>query len=284
MHIATLLWGFTGILGRAISLSEYSLVLYRMGITALILLIILLITKQLSLPPTKVLKQFAGIGLLIAIHWVAFYGSIKYANASIALVCLSTSSLYSAILEPILFKRKVRLSEVLLSLMALAGMALIYKFEVHYTKGIIFGLAAAGLAAIFTLFNKKIVSEHPAQLTAFYEISSGFLFLIVISPIYTFYFPQANNTLQGLDWLWLLILSYFCTVLGQSLALSALKKISSFTAVLTVNLEPVYGIALAFIVFHENKDLSNKFYYGIALIAASVLAHTLLMYKANKRK
>ena len=282
MHIAVFLWGFTGVLGRAIQLSEFPLVCYRMLITSLILAVILFYKKQLVLLSKKEIKRFASIGFLIAIHWVAFYGSIKYANASIALICLSTSSIYTALLEPVFFKRKIKGTEIILSLIAFLGMYLIYKFEINFSMGITFGLVAAMLSALFTLMNKKSIGTYPAQLVAFYEISSGLILLICLYPIYNKIFPQLKYIPTLNDFGFLLILSYACTVIGQSLALSALKKISSFTAVLTVNLEPVYGIILAYLFYHESKDLSNGFYYGISLIALSVILHIALM--AYKRK
>jgi drug/metabolite transporter (DMT)-like permease len=284
MHVAVFLWGFTGILGKAIAVSEYPLVVYRMLLTAAILFGILKFTKQFVVVTKNQFLELAGIGCIIALHWVAFYGSIKYSNICVAMVCLSTSGIYTALLEPFFFKRKIKLSEIIFSAIALLGMALIYKFETHYTKGIIFGLIAALLAAIFTLFNKNAVAKHSARLVAFYEIGSGSILLIILWPVYHYYFPQLHIIPSLPDWFYLLLLSYFCTVLGQSLALSALKIISSFTAVLTVNLEPVYGIALAFLFYHENKDLSKYFYFGIALIALSVLLHVWQSLKTKTEK
>jgi drug/metabolite transporter (DMT)-like permease len=273
MHVAVFLWGFTGILGKAICLSEYPLVVYRMLMTAGILFLILKFTKQFIIVTRNQFLELAGIGCIIALHWVAFYGSIKYSNICVAMVCLSTSGIYTALLEPFFLKRNIKPSEIVFSCIALIGMGLIYKFETQYTKGIIFGLISALLAAIFTLFNKNAVAKHSAQLVAFYEIGSGSILLLFLWPAYTYYFPQLHNIPSAPDLFYLFLLSFFCTVLGQSLALSALKKISSFTAVLTVNLEPIYGIALAFLFYHENKDLSKYFYFGIALIALSVVMH-----------
>jgi drug/metabolite transporter (DMT)-like permease len=282
MHLAVFLWGFTGILGKKIQLGEYPLVYYRMVLTSIILFIILKLVKEFSMPTRKQFLQLAGVGCIIAIHWVAFYGSIKYSNICVAMVCLSTSGIYIALLEPIFYKTKIKPNEILFSCVALLGMAFIYKFETQYTKGILFGLFSALLAAVFTLLNKKIVSQHPARLVAFYEISSGSFLLLLLWPLYIYYFPQIDSIPDLSDIFYLLLLSFFCTVLGQSLALSALKKLSSFTVVLTVNLEPVYGIILAFLFYHENKDLSQYFYIGIALIALSVGLHVWSMYRENK--
>jgi drug/metabolite transporter (DMT)-like permease len=278
-----LLWGFTGVLGRVIALDEYALVIYRMLFTTAILAGILWHTKQFQWIGWADCKKMIGIGCLIAMHWVAFYGSIKKANASIALICLSTSSMYTALLGPIFFKRKINFLEIAFSLLAFFGMALIYKFETKYVTGILFGLIAAMLSAIFTLFNKQIIDKYPSRLVAFYEIGGGVWVLFLIMPLYHYYFPQIRVMPSIKDIGWLLVLSYFCTVLGQSLALSALKKLSTFTVVLAVNLEPVYGIALAFLFYNEQKNLTLGFYYGIFFIALSVILHTYWMYATNKK-
>jgi drug/metabolite transporter (DMT)-like permease len=278
LHIAVFLWGFTGVLGRAISVDEYALVIYRMVLTTAILGLVLYSKKELFLLPWAEAKKLIGIGCIIAIHWVAFYGSIKKANASIALICLSTSSIYTAILIPFLQRKKIIYYEIIASIIAVLGMVLIYRFETKYVTGIIFGLLAAMLSAVFTTFNKKIINNYSSQLIAFYEIGGGVVLLIVLAPLYHYYFPQLSIMPTSLDYLWLLLLSYFCTVLGQSLALSALKKLSAFTVVLAVNLEPIYGIVLAFLLYQEDKDLSKGFYYGIAIIAFSVLFHSWMMY------
>lgn len=282
MHLAVFLWGFTGVLGRAISVAEFPLVWYRTAITAIILGLILWYRKEFKPLTTFEIIRFLGIGTIIAIHWVAFYGAIKYANASIALTCLATAGIFTALLEPVVLRTRFNPIELLVGFIALLGMYLIYHFDVRYAIGIALGIVASLLSSVFTLFNKKIVQQYPSRLVAFYEIGGGFLVLTALYPVYTHFFPNAQFALQGYDWLWLLILSWVCTVWGQSLALSALKVISSFTAVLLVNLEPVYGIILAMIFFQENKDLGAGFYWGISLIALSVALHSLSMMRSKK--
>jgi drug/metabolite transporter (DMT)-like permease len=255
-----------------------------MLITVGILAGILLFRKKLVWIGWAECAKLIGIGCIIAIHWVAFYGSIKKANASIALICLSTASIYSAVIEPYFYKRKLNTIEILTSCIAFIGMLVIYKFEYQYVLGITFGLIAAMLSAVFTMMNKTVVNKYNAQLMAMYEIGGGLIFLIVVAPIYHHFFPQIKIVPHVADWFWLLILAYFCTVLGQSLALHALKKLSTFTIVLTVNLEPVYGIILAFLFYKEGKDLSAAFYYGIALIGLSVGLHTFYMYQQSRKK
>ena len=279
MHLAVFLWGFTGVLGRAIELSEYPLVWYRTLITSIIFLMILIFRKEFKKISRAELFRFMRIGSIIAIHWVAFYGSIKYANASIALTCLSTAGIFTALLEPIVLKVKFNYKELMVGFIAIIGMYCIYKFEIGYATGIILGIVASLLSSIFTIMNKKIIGDYPSRMVAFYEIGSGFLFLTLLLPLYLYYFPTVSFTPTSMDWWWLFVLSLCCTVWGQSLALSALKKLSSFTTVLMVNLEPVYGILLAILIYHENKDLGWGFYIGISLIAFSVALHTLMMMR-----
>lgn len=284
MHLAVFLWGFTGVLGRAISLSEFPLVWYRTLITSIILIIILLYRRELSRISSKEIMRFAGIGSIIAIHWVFFYGAIKYANASIALTCLATAGIFTAILEPLFLRTKFNPKELITGVIALIGMYCIYRFEFMYAKGIILGIIAAILSAVFTILNKKIVRHYPARLVALYEIGSGSLLLTLLAPFYLLLWPQTLLIPTSMDLVWLFVLSLCCTVWGQSLALSALKKLSSFTTVLMVNLEPVYGIVLAMIFFKENRELGWGFYIGISLIALSVGVHTLWLAMAHKKQ
>jgi drug/metabolite transporter (DMT)-like permease len=284
MHLAVFLWGFTGVLGKAIQLGEFPLTWYRTLITALILGAILSYEKAWQKLSGREMGRFAIIGSIIAIHWIAFYGSIKYANASVALICLSTAGVFTAILEPLFFRSKFNFREMLVGLVALLGMYLIYHFEFHYALGIALGVMASLLSALFTLMNKTIIGSYPARTVAFYEIGSGFLFLTLLMPVYLIFFPDISFSPSASDWGWLLILSLFCTVWAQSLALQALKTLSSFTTVLMVNLEPVYGILLAILFFRENKELGSGFIAGMMLIAASVALHTFMMMKAGRKQ
>jgi len=279
MHLAVFLWGFTGVLGRAIDLQEFPLVWYRTLLTSLLFLGILWYRGELKRIPARDLLRFAGIGTVIAIHWVAFYGAIKYANASIALTCLSTAGIFTALLEPLIRKVKFNYLELFIGLIALLGMYFIYRFEMGFSTGIVLGIIASLLSSVFTIFNKEAVGTHPARMVAFVEIGAGFLALTLLLPLYLYYFPETNFRATASDWGWLFVLSLCCTVWAQSLALSALKKLSSFTAVLMVNLEPVYGIVLAILLYHENRDLGWGFFTGILLIALSVGLHTLGMIR-----
>lgn len=289
MHAAVLLWGFTGVLGRAISLDAPMLVWYRMLLTAIFMAAIVSYRKLWVpvIPAHK--KTFALVGILMGLHWVAFYASIKLANVSIALVCLSTASIFTPLADPIINKGKYEPKELLLGSLAIAGVYLIYRFQQFYAWGILAGVIAALLSSVFTVLNKQVASLYPSRTMVFYEMTTGWLFITVLLPLLYFFVPTTHffpSTGMGItdwlhnDWIWLIILSLCCTVWAQSLALNALKKISSFTATLSVNLEPVYGILLAFVCYNENREiiflkgtgaLNNGFLAGMSLIILSVI-------------
>ncbi len=282
LHAAVFLAGFTGVLGRLIDLNEGWLVWYRMLLSALILLLILLFTKQTIVIERKYVLQCISIGGIIALHWLFFYGSIKYANVSIALVCFAATGSFTALLEPLLTKRRVDIIEILLGLLVLLGIYLIFHFDVHYKTGIILGVMAAFLSALFPIFNKRLIQKIPAANLTLYELGGGWLVLTLLLPFYLQLSPALTAIPSLNDWFWLLILALFCTVLAFQLSVHALKKISAFTANLTYNLEPLYGIALAFLLFHENKELGKGFYFGIGLIVLSVVIQTLRVWR-NKQ-
>jgi drug/metabolite transporter (DMT)-like permease len=279
IHIAVLLWGFTGVLGKAITLSTPVLVWYRMLLTAVIMSFILTYRKQWAPVARADFKQMALVGLLMGLHWVAFYGSIKFSNASIALVCLSTTPVFTTIFNQLIHKNKYDLRELLLGVIALTGMYLIYQFQQFYALGIAAGVIAALLAALFTVLNKRIAHKYPSRTMVFYEMSTGLVFVTLLMPIQIYYVHDTILLPKQMDWVWLLVLSLCCTVWAQSLALNALKSISSFTATLSVNLEPVYGIILAFIIYNENSELHPGFFAGMALILLSVLLQIVRLLK-----
>ncbi len=291
MHLAVLLWGFTGVLGKLISLSAPVLVWYRMGLTALFLAIIIQYRHLWQRISKKDLLRLLGIGVLFAIHWVAFYASIKLANASIALVCLSTASVFTAVIDPLLNRRKINPIEVGLSLIAIIGVYLIYALQtdnaaqtmVNFPLGLLLGILASVISAIFTVFNKPLTQKYEPRLLVFYEMLTGFAFLFLLAPFYIFANPTEPFLVMDWDILWMFCLVYFCTVLGQSLAMTALKQLSSFTVTFTVNLEPLYGIIFAFLFFQEHREVNWGFYTGVGVIALSVLLQTILMIR-NGRK
>ena len=271
LHIAVFLAGFTAILGVLIKLNEGLLVWFRLFITVVTLAGILLYRKQLvRIPLKKALKIFA-VGVIVAIHWVTFYASVKYANVSVALVCFSATGFFTAFFEPLILKRRISLIEVALGLIAIAGIYIIFDFHPQYKVGVIFGIISAVGSSLFPIYNKRLLLTYSPRILTFYELGGGLIALTVLIPFYLMQFPAAYYLPTATDWLWLLVLAWLCTVLSFDLQLNALKKISAFTANLTYNLEPVYGIILAFIFFNENKDLHREFYIGVLLILLAVV-------------
>jgi drug/metabolite transporter (DMT)-like permease len=281
LHISVFLAGFTGVLGKLIELNEGLLTWYRILITVVTLLAWLSWKKNIARISPGNVWRLLGIGSLIALHWVCFYGSIKIANVSIGLVCFASVGLFTAILEPIIIRKSFSLAEIGLGLISLLGIYLIFHFDSRYRTGIMLGVASAVLGALFSVLNKKYVEVAPPQTIMLYELSGGLLILTLCMPVYLQYFPKDYIIPTLSDWGWLLVLSWLCTVLAMDLMLQALKKVSAFTQNLSLNLEPVYGILLAFVLFKENEKLDSSFYIGFALIAFSVV---LQMLRVVKRK
>ncbi|TAD93847.1 MAG: DMT family transporter [Bacteroidetes bacterium] len=281
LHIAILLAGITAILGKLISLAEGPLVWWRLAIAASVLWLWQMLSPRNALPGRAgfVAKAMA-VGGVVGLHWLCFFGSVKYANVSIALVCFSSAGFFSALFEPLVARRKFSLAEVGLGLMSMAGIALIFHFDAQYKTGIILGVASGALAALFSIFNKQLVAHAPGLQLTRYTITGAFL---VVSAVLPWYLAVQHQRFwpQPTDWFWLLILALLCTVWAYWLQLKALHYISAFTLNLSYNLEPVYGIVLAFVIFHENNTLHPAFYGGAGLI---VLAVVLQMLRVKQQR
>jgi drug/metabolite transporter (DMT)-like permease len=284
LHVAVLLAGFTAILGKLIELNEGMLVLYRMLLSTALLALILLYKKEFVRSSLIDILKIFGVGAIVAMHWVTFYGSIKYSNVSVSVTCLSAIGFFTSFFEPLIKRRKIDVVEVALGLLAIAGIYLIFNFYPEYKTGIIFGIISAMLASLFPIYNKNFLEKFSPKMVTFYEMSGGFISLCIIVPIYLQFFPAQYFIPTFSDWMWLLILAVFCTVLSFILQLNALKLISAFTANLTYNLEPVYSIVLAFIIFKENKFLGRGFYFGFALILLAITLQMIREWKLRKIK
>lgn len=283
LHIAVFLAGFTAILGKLIHLNEGLLVGYRILLTVVTLFLLLWFRGQLESMHWKEALKTGGVGLIVALHWVTFYGSVKYANVSVALVCFSATGFFTALFEPFLLRKNMEWVELLLGLLAIAGIYIIFDFHPQYKLGIMFGILSAVGSALFPVFNKQLLQKHQPRTLTLYELTGGLIALSLLLPLYLSYFPADYYVPSGWDWCWLLVLAWFCTVLSFDLQLNALKKISAFTANLTYNLEPIYGILLAFIIFHENKQLNPRFYLGVGLILLAVILQMIRVYYQRQR-
>jgi drug/metabolite transporter (DMT)-like permease len=228
--------------------------------------------------------KISGVGLLLAFHWVAFYGSVKYANASVAVVCLSASGFFSTLLEPIVLRKRIVMTEMLLGLLSILGIYIIFDFHPQYKTGIIFGMLSSFGSALFPMFNKELLKQHSPIILTFYEFLGGLICLSCLLPFYftnfipSYYLPSFN------DVVWLLVLTIFCTMMAFDFQLKALQKISAFTTNLTYNLEPLYGILLAFIIFRENQLLNNHFYVGLFFILLAIMLQMIRVFRQSKIK
>lgn len=286
LHIAVFLFGFTAILGDLIQLSAVVMVWWRVLITSASLLLLIRVGKRLKGLPRGTILQFMGIGVLVALHWVAFYGAIKLSNASITLICMATTSFFTSFLEPAIMRHRLRWYEIMLGLLIIPGMALIVNStEASMNLGIIVGLASAFLAALFATLNKKLIGRLDEMSVTFLELGSAWLFLSLVLPVYMAYSsePVQIMPLTWVDWGYLLILALLCTTLAYVLALRSLNYLSAFASNLTVNLEPVYGIALAWVLLNDNEELSASFYLGVLIILLAVFSYPLIRRRMRRR-
>lgn len=283
LHLIVFLWGFTAILGKLIHAGANLLVFYRMGFAALFLYIFIRFIKRESLyVPRKLLIQLAAIGAAMAFHWFCFFYSIKVSNVAIALSCLSLSTIFASILEPIVFKRKVDVSEVIMGIVIVICMALIFKAEFQYKEGIFFGILTALFGTVFGVFNGKIFGKTSSGNIIFYEIFSGFLILTVFYLV-TGQISQLNE-ISYRDLTLIIILASVFTAFPMLESVKLMKYISPFTLILTVNLEPVYGIILAFFIFGESEQMSPIFYIASLIMILAIVANGIIKTRRATKK
>ena len=273
LHLSVMLAGFTGLFGKLITLNEVDIVWYRMLFTS----IILLVFTGLPLVDRKKLLQLGGCGALLGLHWMLFYGSIKASNVSIGVICYSLVGFFTAILEPIIYHRKISAIEILFSLITVLGLLCIFSFDARYRYGISIGVLSSFVAALYGVCNKKVSVGVKTRTVLFYQMSAGLVIVSMIIPFYLMIFPAHQDVLvipDGSNLWWMVCHALFCTVAMYILQIQALRTLSAFTVNLTYNLEPCYTIIIAFIVFHEARELNFSFYLGITLILISVLLQT----------
>lgn len=282
LHIAVFLAGFTGILGRLISLNEGMIVWYRLLFTAITMWLLFGIGRKIHRIGARDILKITGVGFIAAMHWVTFYGSIKYSNVSVALVCFSAIGFFTALFEPLILKKRINWIELILGMITLGGIYIIFHFDTQYKTGIIIGIISAVLASLFPIFNREFLKRINVETMLSWQQTGGFVCLSILLPFYLTYNPVTGFLPNAKDLGWLLILSWLCSVIAFQLSSNALKKLSAFTVNLTYNLEPVYGIILAFIVYKENKFLSYWFFVGFGIIAAVLIAHIFILRREEK--
>lgn len=284
-HIAVLLFGLTAILGKLISLPAFELVWWRVLITSVSLLAFNSIRNNFTKLDKSTRIKFLLIGVIVGLHWVCFYGSIKYANASIALVTFASIALFTAFLNPIILKTKLNPLDVIIGLLIIPGMALIANnIDYSLVYGFWIGILSAFLASLFTVLNKKYLHESDALLITFLEMLGAWIFLSICVPLYIMNDLASISIPKIEDLFYLLILSLVCTTLAYALSLKALKYLSTFESNLIYNLEPIYGVILAIIILNEHKELNLNFYLGVALILSLIFIHPFLSkkYQSNE--
>jgi len=272
LHLIVFVWGFTGVLGELISVGSIAKVWYRMSI-ALILVGFYIWYKKIPLKVSrKMLFAFFGSGFLIALHWFAFFEAIEISNVSITLAALSTGAFFTSILEPIFYKRKIIGYEVIFGLLVILGLYIIYDVNGNFLYGILMGLLAAFLSATYSIINGKLAGKYDSSHISFYQIIGGVLFISVYF-LFTDEFSADFFNLSSRDWIYLLILGSVCTAYTFIASLEVMKHLSPYTVMLTINLEPVYGIILAIIVFPETEKMNLGFYIGATIILLTILVN-----------
>jgi drug/metabolite transporter (DMT)-like permease len=281
LHFIVFIWGFTAVLGALITLPAMHLVWYRMCIAVGIIVIYAAITKAPLKIPFKTLMGFLFAGVVIALHWFTFFEAIKVSNISVTLACLSTGAFFTSFLEPIFFGRKVVIYEVLFGLMVIGGLYMIFHFEGDYLNGIVLALSSAFLSASFSIINGKYAREYSPVTISFYELLGGILFFTVYFA-FDGSFTKQFFEVSSKDWLWLFILGSFCTAYAFIASVHVMKYLSPYTVMLTINMEPIYGIILAIIVFDKKEQMSVWFYAGAAIILTTVILNGILKNRTKK--
>lgn len=296
LHIAVFLWGFTAILGKLISYDSLNLVWHRMLITAAVYFCMPAVWRGIAGLSGKDWLIFMGIGLIVALHWLTFYGSIKLGNsASVALACLGSASFFSALLDPLINRKPLLVRELLLGMLVIVGILIINQAlgatpapNAEYSSAIVTGIVSAALAALFTALNKRHIARASSLSISAIEMLSGALLLSVVFPLLAdseaTWIPQFQPDQGNYDLLWILLLAVVCTNLTFYLGTYALQELSAFTANLSVNLEPIYGIVLGAIIFREHDALGLQFYLGAMLILVSVFVQSFLEFRIRKKR
>ncbi len=270
LHLCVLLWGFTAILGKLITLPTGALVVWRMGLVAALLALWPRVWRGIDAISRVQILRYAAIGVVVALHWLAFYGSIRLANASVAVGCVALGSVFAAILEPLITGRPHERAELLLGLLVIPGMALLVGgVPLSMYLGVAVGVLSALLAALFAALNKRYATDDPPEAVTLIQMTAGAV-AIALGASVVFGVDQTLRLPDATDLGWLLVLAVVCTLLPFMLWLQALRHVSAFTTQLTLNLEPVYAIVLAALLFHEYRQLTPSFYAGVAVTIATV--------------
>lgn len=279
LHFLVLIWGFTAILGLLISIPPVEVVFYRTLIASGGLALILFFQKISFAQDKQVIIKFLLTGVLIAGHWILFFGSARVSTASVCLAGMATTSFWTSFLEPLVLRKRIKLYEVFLGVIVIAGLYIIFHFEFNHALGLAMALASALLAAMFTVINAQFAKNYHHYQVTFYEMMGAWISIALFFPIYKSTLSidgMLHFKLTSMDWVYISLLAIVCTVYAYSASIDLMKKLSAFSVNLTINLEPVYGIILAVIIFGDREKMQTGFYIGASVILLSVLAHPLL--------
>ncbi len=283
LHFIVLIFGFTAILGKLITIEADLLVWFRMGIASIILAGYITFNKSTLRMKKGGLWKTVLTGFVIAAHWIFFFEAINQSNVSITLAAISSTSLFTSLLEPIVFKRKLLWYEVILGGAAIVGLYFIFKFELDNKLGLILGLVSAALAATFTVINGTLIKQYDSQKISLYELGGGFLAVTAYLIFFKGFPTMSELALSSSDWMYILILAVVCTAFAFVVSVEVMKELTPFTVSLTINLEPIYGIILAIFIFGEDEKMSPGFYAGAIIILSTLFANVLIK-KWLKRK
>ncbi|GAB2492995.1 DMT family transporter [Algoriphagus taiwanensis] len=287
LHFIVLIWGFTAILGLLISLPSLELVFYRTLLATVGVALIMVFRKKPMWVTTPELLKITGVGAIISLHWILFFWSAKVSTASVCLAGMATTSLWTAFVDPLINRTRVKWYEVALGLLVISGLLVIFQFETGYWLGLTMALVSAFLAALFSVLNGRLTQKHTPYQITLYEMGAASLFALLFMPLYSAFLMDGAPiqwAWKGLDWFWLLILGGICTVYAFSVSVDLMKRLPVFSINLTINLEPVYGILLAVLVFGESEKMTPQFYLGTLIILISVLIYPVLNYWNKRRK
>ena len=276
LHFLVFIAGFTAILGELISIKAVPLVWYRMLIATILMFIYIYVRRIRINVSTKFIIRFFIAGVIIALHWITFFASIKVANVSIALSMFSTGAFFASFIEPMIFKREVVWYEIVFGILVVVGVFIITKSEINYLQGIILGIISAFLSSLFAVINGKFLERNSATVISFYEFLGGVLFITMFIPIFGDGFTADFFILSTSDYSYLFILASVCTAYAFIASVYVMNYLSPYTVILTYNLEPVYGIILAIILFPESEKMSPQFYLGAAIIISVVLLNGII--------
>ncbi len=285
LHFIVFLWGFTAILGLLISIPSVEMVFYRTLLAAIGMGVVILVTGgSFQVTTTDVLRLLL-IGFIVCLHWLSFFASARVSNASVSLVGFATNSLWAAMLEPWLNGRQVKKFEVLLGLLVVGGLYIIFSFDFTYHLGLLLGIVSGFTAALFSVFNARLVRRIEPNTITFYEMLGAFAATAMVLPVYQNTWA-ADKTLHllptALDWVYIALLAWACSVYAYTTAIHLMKKLSVFFIQLTLNLEPVYGIIMAVIIFGESEKMGSNFYIGTLIILLAVIAYPQMKSKFER--